>query len=61
MTENNIKKIETPLLVVTRVLPGKTNKFDTTGHFQESYPKLSEEFTKQSERKGYVKLTERKD
>lgn len=60
MAENNIKKIETPLLVVTRVLPGKTNKFDTTA-FKKAHPKLSEEFTKASERKGYVKLTERND
>lgn len=60
MTENDIKKIETPLLVVTRVLPGKTNRFDATA-FKKDYPELSEQYTKQSERKGYVKLTERKE
>lgn len=60
MTENNIKKIETPLLVVTRVLPGTTNRFDATA-FKKDHPELSEQYTKQSERKGYVKLTERKE
>ncbi len=60
MTENDIKKIETPLLVVTRVLPGKSNRFDSTA-FKKDYPELSEQYTKQSERKGYVKLTERKE
>ena len=60
MTENDIKKIETPLLVVTRVLPGKTNRFDSKS-FKEDYPELSDQYTKQSERKGYVKLTERKE
>ena len=60
MTENDIKKIETPLLVVTRVLPGKTNRFDATA-FKRDHPELSEQYTKQSERKGYVKLTERKE
>lgn len=60
MTENDIKKIETPLLVITRVLPGKTSRFDTT-QFKKDYPDLSKEYTKESERKGYIKLTERKE
>lgn len=60
MTENDIKKIETAKFVVTRVLPGKTSRFDST-KFKKDYPELSEKYTKESSRKGYVKLTERKE
>lgn len=57
MEQNDIKKLETPLLNITRVLPSKTNKFDTK-QFKEDHPDLHEQYLTTSERKGYVKITE---
>ncbi|MGX7091209.1 lambda-exonuclease family protein [Hutsoniella sourekii] len=57
MTEGDIKKIETPLLVVTRVLPSKSNRFDSKS-FKEEHPDLYQEYLTENERKGYVKLKE---
>lgn len=59
MTENDIKKIETPLFTVTRVLPTTSMRFDSK-RFKEYHPALYDDFTTESSRKGYVKLTERK-
>ena len=59
MTENDIKKWETPFFIVTRVLPSKSNRFDSK-RFKEEHPEVYEEYLTTSERKGYVKLTERK-
>lgn len=59
MAENDIKKWETPFFIVTRVLPSKSNRFDSK-RFKEEHPEVYEEYLTPSERKGYVKLTERK-
>ncbi|RLK63171.1 endonuclease [Atopobacter sp. AH10] len=59
MTEYSIKKWETPFFVVTRVLPSKSNRFDSK-RFKEEHPDIYDEYLTTSERKGYVKLTERK-
>lgn len=58
MTENDIKKLETPWLIVTRVLPSKTTRFDSKT-FKADHPDMYENYTTQSERKGYVKFKER--
>lgn len=60
MTENDIKKIETPWLVVTRVLPTKSSRFDSK-RFKAEHADLYEDYQIESERKGYVKFTERKE
>lgn len=60
MTENDIKKLETPRLIVTRVLPNKSKRFDSKT-FKQDHADLYEQYQKESERKGYVKLTERKE
>ena len=60
MTENDIKKIETPFLIVTRVLPSKSQRFDSNA-FKKDYPDLYDKYMKESERKGFVKFTERKE
>lgn len=57
MEENDIKKISTPLLNITRVLPTKSNRFDSKT-FKEDHPELHKEYLKESNRKGYIKLTE---
>lgn len=59
MEENDIKKFETPFFIVTRVLPSKSNRFDSK-RFKEEHPEIYDEYLTASERKGYVKLTERK-
>lgn len=60
MTENDIKKLETPHFVITRVLPGVSKRFNSK-EFKEDYPDLHDEYLIESKRKGYIKLTERKD
>lgn len=57
MDENNIKKLSTPLLNITRILPSTTNRFDSK-QFKEDHPELHEQYLKQGVRKGYVRLTE---
>ena len=60
MEANDIKKMSTPLLNITRVLPSKTSRFDNK-KFKEDYPELFEQYQTESQRKGYVKLTEVKE
>lgn len=57
MEENDIKKMSTPLLNITRVLPSKSKRFDSKS-FKEHYPDLHDQYSKESNRKGYVKITE---
>lgn len=57
MEENDIKKMSTPLLNITRVLPSKSMRFDSKA-FKEEHPDLHEKYLTESNRKGYVKLTE---
>lgn len=57
MTKGNIKKLETPLLTITRVLPSKSTRFDSKA-FKEEHPDLYEEYQTESERKGYVRINE---
>lgn len=56
MTENNIKKMETPLLIVTRVLPSKSKRFNSKA-FKQDHAELYEQYQTESKRSGYVKLT----
>lgn len=58
MEENDIKKMETPLLAITRVLPSTSKRFDSQT-FKKNHADLYEEYTKENQRKGYVKITER--
>lgn len=60
MEKNDIKKLETPLLNITRVLPSKSKVFDSKT-FKEEHPELHEKYITESNRKGYVKLTEVKE
>lgn len=60
MEENNIKKMSTPLLNVTRVLPSTSTRFDSKA-FKEEHPDLHEQYLKENQRKGYVKITEAKE
>ena len=59
MTKGNIKKLETPLLTITRVLPSKSNRFDSKA-FKEEHPDLHEQYLTETERKGYVRINESK-
>lgn len=58
MTEGDIKQIDTPFLKVTRVLPSKSKRFDSKS-FKEEHPDLHKQYQVESNRKGYVKLTEK--
>lgn len=56
MEENNIKKMDTPLLTITRVLPSTSKKFDSKA-FQKDHEDLYQKYQKETQRKGYVKLS----
>ena len=60
MTENNIKKMETPLLTVTRVLPSTYSRFDSKA-FKKDHEDLYEQYQTESERKGHVRLLAKGD
>ncbi|MGF3066622.1 lambda-exonuclease family protein [Facklamia sp. P12950] len=60
MEENDVKKIETPFFIVTRVLPSQSKRFDSK-KFKEDHPDIYEKYQTTSNRKGYIKLTERND
>lgn len=59
MTENDVKKIETPFIVLTRVLPTKAKTFDKK-RFEQEHPELYERYIKEIDKKGYVKIQEAK-
>lgn len=59
MTENDVKKIETPFIVLTRVLPTKAKTFDKK-RFEQEHPELYEQYIKEVDKKGYVKIQEAK-
>lgn len=59
MTENDVKKIETPFIVLTRVLPTKAKTFDKK-LFEQEHPELYEQYIKEVDKKGYVKIQEAK-
>ena len=56
MEREGIKKLETPRLLVTLVADSTSSTFDSK-RFKEEHPELAEEYTKQTTRKGYVKIT----
>lgn len=58
MSDNDIKKLETPKLIITRVLPSTSTRFDSK-RFKADHADLYDQYQKESTRKGYVKLTER--
>lgn len=58
MDKNNVKKIETPHRLITRVLPSENKRFDHK-RFKEEHPAIYDEYLKTIKRKGYVKVTER--
>lgn len=58
MTENDIKKIETPFFVVNRILPTKSKRFDSK-RFKVDNSDLYQQYEVESERKGYIKLIEK--
>lgn len=57
MEENNIKKLETPLLIVTRVLPTKVKGFDKKG-LQANYPDIYAQYETETEKRGYIMITQ---
>ncbi|MDO4681108.1 MAG: YqaJ viral recombinase family protein [Aerococcus sp.] len=59
MAENNIKKFETPTFIITQVLPSKGSRFDSK-RFKAEHGDLYQDYQTPTERKGYVKITERK-
>lgn len=59
MTENDVKKIETPFIVLTRVLPTKAKTFDKK-LFEQEHPELYEQYIKEVDKKGYIKIQEAK-
>lgn len=59
MEANDIKKLETPLMVVTRVLPSKSTRLNST-QLKKDLPDVFEQYSIETERKGYITLKERK-
>ena len=55
MEEYDIKKFETDHIVITRVLPGFSNRFDSTT-FKKEHPDLYAQYQKKTEKKGYVTI-----
>ncbi|OYQ68293.1 YqaJ viral recombinase family protein [Aerococcus sp. 1KP-2016] len=60
MTQDDIKKIEAPFIMITRVLPSKQSRFDSK-KFKEEHPDLYAAYVVESEKKGYVKISEPKE
>ncbi|MCI1819859.1 MAG: YqaJ viral recombinase family protein [Carnobacterium maltaromaticum] len=60
MEENDIKKFETELLTITRVLP-TTSKTIDSAKLKKENPDLFETYSKVSNKKGYVKITAKKN
>lgn len=56
MTENDVKKIETPFFTLTKVFPSTQERFDSK-KFKKDYPDTYKKYTKEVERKGYVKIS----
>lgn len=56
MEREGIKKLETPRLLVTLVADSTSSTFDSK-RFKDEHPELAAEYTKQTTRKGYVKIT----
>ena len=56
MEDNGLKKIETDRVLVTIVADSKSKTFDSA-RFKKEHPELSDEYMKESVRKGYVKIT----
>jgi len=55
MEEYDIKKFETDVVTITRILPGTKTSFDST-KFKKDYPELAEEYQKVSKTKGSVRI-----
>ena len=56
MEREGLKKLETPRLLVTLVADSTSSTFDSK-RFKDEHPELATEYTKQTTRKGYVKIT----
>lgn len=56
MLEKKVKKIETENMTYTLVAPTTSERFDSK-KFKTDHPELAEKYIKQSERKGYLKVT----
>ncbi|MGM8215153.1 YqaJ viral recombinase family protein [Bacillaceae bacterium W0354] len=55
MEEYDIKKFETDVVTITRILPGERKSFDSK-RFKEDYPELAEEYQKVSQTAGSVRI-----
>ncbi|MGN8647913.1 YqaJ viral recombinase family protein [Gracilibacillus sp. HCP3S3_G5_1] len=55
MEAYDIKKYETDVVTITRVLPGERKSFDSK-RFKEDHPELAEEYQKVSKTKGSVRI-----
>ncbi|ENH96702.1 phage-related protein, endonuclease of lambda exonuclease [Gracilibacillus halophilus YIM-C55.5] len=60
MEAYDIKKYETDVVTVTRVLPGERKSFDSK-RFKQDYPDLAEEYQKMSKTKGSVRIKVKED
>lgn len=55
MEEYDIKKFETDVVTITRILPGERKSFDST-RFKKDHPDLADEYQKVSKTKGSVRI-----
>ena len=60
MEENDVKKWETEKFVCTRILPSKTKRFNSSA-FRRDHPELYDEYISETDTKGSVKITIKKD
>lgn len=58
MEAYDIKKYETDVVTITRILPGERKSFDST-RFKKEHPELAKEYEKVSKTKGSVRITVR--
>lgn len=56
MEQHDVKSLTSETLSITRVLPTTTSSFDRAG-LKKSHPELEKKYTKQSAKKGFVKIT----
>lgn len=56
MEAYDIKKYETDVVTITRILPGERKSFDST-RFKKEHPELAKEYEKVSKTKGSVRIT----
>lgn len=56
MDKQGLKKFETDSIIITKVLPTTSKGLDTK-RLQSEHPEICKDYEKETERKGYIKLT----